>query len=328
MPTSPQTSTASADSPLNADAQTIDDNPNTPNVLVVDDSPVDRAIVLRFLGSYGFQKLNTAVDGAEALAYIEEHQPDLVVTDIQMPVKNGLELVQEVKTRFPAVPVILMTSQGSDELAIEALEKGAASYVPKRQLADRLADTVQQVLAASRDYHRQRHLLNFWVSNQTDFCLTSDVGLIQPLVSWLQQSAQRVLDTDDTDTLRIGIALSEALRNAIDHGNLEMDSELRLDDCGRYYEIAAERATRDPWQTRRVYVTVTESPGEVIYRIRDEGNGFDVSQFEYDPTATENLSRPCGRGMFLIRKFMHSVSHNSTGNEVTLTYRIGQADDD
>ncbi len=67
---------------------------------------------------------------------------DLVITDLMMPETNGLELVAAVRQLYPQVPVILMTAYGNESIAVEALERGAASYVPKSQQADRLSDTV------------------------------------------------------------------------------------------------------------------------------------------------------------------------------------------
>src|SRR5437667_377442 len=88
-----------------------------------------------------------AENGREALTFMSDLVPHVVVTDLMMPDIDGLELVETVRAEHPEVPVILITGQGSETLALEALERGAASYVPKGQLADKLADTVKQVLA-------------------------------------------------------------------------------------------------------------------------------------------------------------------------------------
>ena len=85
----------------------------------------------------------------EALESMQRGMPDVVICDLQMPEMNGLELVEAVTREFPAIPVILMTARGSEEIAAEALRKGAASYVPKSRLADNLYDTVNRILAAA-----------------------------------------------------------------------------------------------------------------------------------------------------------------------------------
>ena len=109
-------------------------------ILVVDDSAVDRRFVKGLLVKNADWRVVCVEDGAEALAFIRNDPPELVVTDLQMPNLNGLELVAAVRKEFPFVPVILMTSQGSEEIALQALSSGAASYSPKKQLAQDLAE--------------------------------------------------------------------------------------------------------------------------------------------------------------------------------------------
>ena len=92
-------------------------------------------------------------DGREALAAIQRDPPDLVLTDLQMPEMNGLELVVAIRTTYPAIPVILMTAHGSEEIAMEALQKGAASFVPKKNLAQAHPDHRGP---AARPYHHAR----------------------------------------------------------------------------------------------------------------------------------------------------------------------------
>src|SRR5206468_6188287 len=100
-----------------------------------------------------------AADGLEALAVLEREPPTLVLTDLLMPGLDGLQLVEAVRGRFPLVPVVLMTAHGSEEVAIRALRAGAASYVPKKDLANDLVPTLERVLAAAQvDRRRQRFL--------------------------------------------------------------------------------------------------------------------------------------------------------------------------
>ena len=118
-----------------------------PNILVVDDSVMDRRLVAGLLSKSDRLDLVFASDGLEALEQIEHHPPDLVLTDMIMPRLNGLELVAKIRASRRRIPVILMTSQGNEELAASALSQGAASYVPKRSLAAELLPTVERILA-------------------------------------------------------------------------------------------------------------------------------------------------------------------------------------
>src|SRR5436190_22335134 len=78
-------------------------------VLIVDDSAVDRRLAGGLLSKLPQLHVEYSVDGLEAVERIEELNPDLVVTDLVMPGRNGLELVEEMQRRWPQLPVILMT---------------------------------------------------------------------------------------------------------------------------------------------------------------------------------------------------------------------------
>ncbi len=97
---------------------------------------------------------------------------------------------------------------------------------------------------------------------------------------------------DDRDVFGIRLALEEAIVNAIKHGN-----------------------GMDPDKAVRIWCRVTQE--NVRVEIEDEGEGFTVEEVP-DPTADENLERPCGRGIMLMRAFMTEISFNSRGNRVTL----------
>src|SRR5687767_902274 len=103
-------------------------------ILVAEDSGTQAAEIRQLLEGAGYE-VQLAVDGRQALEEIERQPPDLVLTDLDMPYVSGLQLVESVRDRHPGLPVVLMTAFGTDETAIEALEQGAASYVPKRNLA-------------------------------------------------------------------------------------------------------------------------------------------------------------------------------------------------
>ena len=289
-------------------------------VLVVDDSSLDRRLAGGLLQKHSNWEVIFACDGQDALAQIELHLPDLVLTDLQMPKLNGLELVQAVRKEYPLIPVVLMTAKGSEEIAVQALQAGAASYVSKRQLADDLVETLERVLAASAERKRDSRLMLRMVRNEFAFELETDMPLLLSVLNYLQQVVTRMRLIDETERLRIGVALEEALLNAYYHGNLEVSSELRDQDHNAYYELAKVRSGQSPYKDRRIFVEVKLTPRETVYVVRDEGPGFDPATLP-DATDPANLERPSGRGLLLMRTFMDDVRFNERGNEVTLIKR-------
>jgi DNA-binding NtrC family response regulator len=115
--------------------------------LVVDDTAVDRKLAGRLLEKAPGIQVLYADGGQAALELLQSECVDLIVTDLQMPDMDGLQLLTAIQEHSSEIPVVLMTAHGSEDIASLALEHGAVSFVPKAHLADLLADTVVQILA-------------------------------------------------------------------------------------------------------------------------------------------------------------------------------------
>ena len=291
-------------------------------ILVVDDLRSDRELIAAMLTKDRDWQVETAENGKTAFAMAESSLPDAVVTDLQMPEMNGFELVAAIRHRFPYVPVILVTAKGSEEIAIRALREGAASYVPKRLLTGNLLETVESVLELAnkkRDEARLMQCLRKHVRT-LEFEVENDRALLSPLVNFLQANLIELGVCDEAESLQVGMALDEALVNALYHGNLEVSSQLKEEDDRAYYDLAHERARQSPYRERHIHVRAELSPQEACIVMRDQGPGFDPESLP-DPTDPENLLRVHGRGILLMRTFMDSVEFNDKGNEVTLIKR-------
>jgi CheY-like chemotaxis protein len=291
--------------------------PATYTVLVVDDSAMDRQLAGGIIRKFGGWSATFAADGREALDAIDREPPDIVLTDLQMPEMDGLELVQAIRARHPTVPVILMTAHGSEDIAIQALQKGAASYVPKKSLAHDLAETLDQLMTLAKTTRHQDRVLGCLEYQQMRFALANDTSLIPPLVSYLEECLTRLKMAESSGMILLGVALHEALTNAIFHGNLDLSSSLKEADEKEYYRLAEERKTQEPYAGRRVEVNVSLTPQAATFVVRDDGDGFDPALLP-DPTDPANLERVSGRGLLLIQTFMDRVEHNPRGNEITM----------
>lgn len=288
-------------------------------ILIAEDTRTQARMIQFMLEGEGFQT-EVAANGLLALAAIEQRPPDIVLTDLHMPEMNGLELVEAVRSRFPSIPVVLMTADGSEEIAVQALQKGAASYVPKRHLEGDLVRTLRSLLDAARIDRDQQRLLECVEQQELHFKLRNDPAIVPLLTGHLRQSIAQMQLCDATATIRVGVALQEALLNAIHHGNLELKSELREQPSSVYYKLGEQRRFQPPYDGRHVYVSARLTRSEAIYTIRDEGPGFDPATLP-DPTKPENIEKCSGRGLLLIRTFMDQVSHNAAGNELTMIKR-------
>lgn len=105
------------------------------NVLIVDDSSSMRAVIKRTIKVSGFNvgEYFEAGDGREALELLSDKWVDLVLSDINMPNMNGLELIAEMKKNelLSSVPVVLVTTEGSEKIVEESIRLGASRYIKK-----------------------------------------------------------------------------------------------------------------------------------------------------------------------------------------------------
>lgn len=290
-----------------------------PTILIVDDSVVAQRMIAKALVDTQFTPA-FAANGREALDRIDQEKPDLVLTDLLMPQLDGMQLVAAAKKKFPQVPIVIVTARGSEEAAAAALKAGAAGYVPKNRIATELAPAVRRLLDISHARQQQRRLISRMRRNQFEFELDTDSAYLATLNSFIQDAVAQMGICDDSDVTRLGVALDEALTNALFHGNLEISSELRGATGQELYALAKQRVTEPPFKDRKIHVRVELTCDEGIFVIRDEGPGFDLSLLP-DPADSTNLDKLSGRGAMLMFMFMDEVSYNEVGNEVTLIKR-------
>ncbi len=102
-------------------------------ILLVDDHELVRLGLKSLLARYNqFQVVGEAANATEALTQVERRQPDVVVMDIRLPGKSGIETTRQIKQKYPAVQVIMLTSYAEDELLFDAIAAGASGYVLKQ----------------------------------------------------------------------------------------------------------------------------------------------------------------------------------------------------
>ena len=117
-------------------------------VVVADDSRVMRQIVVRTLRQAGYDwDITEATDGAEAFAIARAEQPDLVLSDWNMPNMTGIELLRALRAAGDDVPLGFVTSEGSEEMREQADAAGALFLVAKPFTADSFRDVIEPVLA-------------------------------------------------------------------------------------------------------------------------------------------------------------------------------------
>lgn len=224
-----------------------------------------------------------------------------------------------VRDRYPDLPVVVVTPHSRHEATVDSLLLGAATFVPRDRLSRDLVTTVERIVALSCA-DEAPPVGELLAETAHRYVLRNDRAMITPVLRHVQGELGRFRICGRPDRLRVAVALEEALVNAIVHGNLEVSSKLRERGDDSFERVILERRAASPYQARAVTFAATFRPGEAAFVIADEGPGFAPSDVP-DPTDPENLVKPYGRGLLLMRTFMDEARHNARGNEVTMVKR-------
>lgn len=120
------------------------------SVLIVDDSSVMRKIIERSLRQAGLEleKVMEADNGADALTLVAANTIDLIFSDVNMPKMDGLEFLRQVQgiEKAKGIPILMITTEGSEQKVVEAITLGARGYIRKPFSADQVREQVTQLL--------------------------------------------------------------------------------------------------------------------------------------------------------------------------------------
>ena len=122
---------------------------NTSRVLIVEDDPTLRMALVDTLETAGFEVFE-AIHGKEALLQLMHHDVDAIVSDVQMDVMDGDELLSQVRNRYPSIPFLMMTAHASIERAVSAIRDGAVDYLQKPFEAAALVSAVERMTIGSK----------------------------------------------------------------------------------------------------------------------------------------------------------------------------------
>lgn len=166
---------------------------DTRRVLVVDDDAALLRTVSRMLQAEGYFVVR-ASSAVEAIQIFADSRAELVVTDISMPVMNGVDFMKRLRKMDPDLPVVLMTGTPSVETAVEAMDLGATRYLVKPFSKNDLTETVQNGFRARRTAHLHRTALraleelhppsDAGLTSRFQSALDQIFMLYQPIISW------------------------------------------------------------------------------------------------------------------------------------------------
>lgn len=295
-----------------------------PNVIIIDDDVSVLTMVSEALAQHEMQ-VRSFSSATKAMTLLEDsggEEVDLVLSDINMDEMDGFDVIHRVKLINPNVPVVLMTGQATLDYAVRAMRMGAANLFPKPVAIRELVTNVIHLVSIHRDLRKAEAGLRGLMKETRHFSFRSDEVDIPSTVVHLTDRLVPMGFAKATNVDVIAMAYHEALVNALEHGNLEMDSSLKgdlLSGCDPYLELLQERLKDEDYASRRIDVKLTATPDRYEVVIRDDGRGFDASKIPQISDAS--LSRQHGRGLAMIHMVMDEVANNAVGNEIKMVLR-------
>ncbi|MFZ1520451.1 MAG: sigma-54 dependent transcriptional regulator [Ignavibacteriaceae bacterium] len=157
-------------------------------VLIIDDEPELRNLIRRLLELEGFSIL-TAGASTEALELLHNSEIDIVVSDVRLPDKSGLELLPIIKKQFPSIEIIILTAYGRIEDGVNAIKDGAFDYIVKGDEDNKLVLVVKNAHEKVKMVNRISHLEKNVLSKYSFDSITGSSPLILEAVSIAKKSA-------------------------------------------------------------------------------------------------------------------------------------------
>jgi len=277
-----------------------------PRILVVDDSETDRTLVRGLLASsHPTWQIESRPTAAEGLQALEDCEITAVITDLFMPEMSGEEFLIEVRSRFPSVPVILVTSMGNDEIAARSLDLGAVNYVPKRRLSEDLVPAIDEILRSNLESALAKNILLHLTFSRTVFRIDYCLEQIRCLLHLLRERLQTHHRLDKTEVRQVTDAVREALMNAFTHG-IHVAPRVGVSDQRDSKASADEDLT--------IELELIQDEDSLCFVITDQGEGFDV----------ESAATTDGNGIRVMRQHMDSVEFAYNGRQVSLKKEFTQ----
>ena len=289
-------------------------------ILIVEDDHASRLFLESLLESNNYD-FRSAENGIEGLNVFEEYNPDIVLSDIKMPIMDGLELLEAIRDKNSDTIVVIVTAFGSENYAIQALHLGANNYLKKPVSSQELLRLLKKYKAIISGKYSPESLPGKLINRTFSIEFKSEYTKIPKIVDKIM--IESAIDINDSEKVNIELGLVELITNAVEHGNLGIsyiEKQLALDE-GKLSELFDDRVHNKKFKNRKVKVDFFTDEEKYQWTITDDGKGFNWKSIP-DPTDQEHILELNGRGIFISNFLFDKIEYFGNGNVVTATKYI------
>jgi len=282
-------------------------------ILIIDDNADLLEYLKDFFMIYNYEVI-LAETGNEGIEKFREFLPDIVISDMRLPDKNGNIVVKEIKEINKDVPIIIITGFSDKQLILSAMRNGALDLLKKPFKPKDLRYLINKIDTLFRKI-KFKLSSSFVQWEKRELRILNDIYIISPVVNFIFSNIDYV--SDGVSFMKNG--LQELLINAVEHGNLNISYEEKQDllEQGDYNAHLKEKAAQPEYRDKYVTIKVFSTPDYLKVIIEDMGTGFDPSCIP-DPQNPENFLKEHGKGILMAMHAYDKVDYNEVGNCVTL----------
>lgn len=285
-------------------------------ILIVEDDPAACKLFVTATRQLGYE-VESAENGQVAWDTIQTYHPDLVISDIEMPVMGGLELLKKIQDADREIIVMMVTGHGSERYVKQALRDGASNYLSKPVRFAELDFWLKEYERIVKNRNRHGKVTIEMGDRKYIRTFENYYKLVPQYADVLLSEVGERLD--NTQKLSVRLGLVELIMNAVEHGNLGIAQQEKADalSANRLTELFEQRLL-DPDCFRRVVTVHCNYVGDYCeWLICDEGGGFDFNAVP-DPLAAMESGEFAfnGRGIFLSRFQFDEMEYLGCGNQV------------
>ncbi|HPY96693.1 MAG TPA: response regulator [Candidatus Cloacimonadota bacterium] len=294
-------------------------------ILLVDDDIELLNSLKNILSVYKFE-VDLASSVNIALNKITENNYNLVISDIEMPKKSGLELLDQLKRiMLLDIPVILMTGHLEIDYAIEAIALGVDDFIKKPIESNTILKSINNLLIKSKIKEKKDKIDPNINAINWSFEFSPHDFLNQNIPDHILYLIKKSIYLPIKCINELSVCLEETITNAFIHGTLMIPDSIRQQSHGDYRSFINAQMKTDI-ANKKVFVNIDYCGKKktLTFSVKDQGSGFNTQTIDANNTLMLDFSYSTGRGLNLVRILSNKITFLENGSRIIFEKKINE----